>query len=203
MPARSEDARINTVMRQICFIGSQRSRSRTTGGCNDAIGGYFRRRSRDIYIRGRSAIAGITLRNFRPRTGACVARRAGGKLSGAITFRDNNWAAGRYGLGIEHQHLAQRFFLRCVATGHRRSRRHGYRGLHRQPKLAKVSAGGCGSRRRNLRRGHRQRNGLQCVACGCLWRRRCNLWRGLRGNLKSIWLTRRDVGRWWNHNGAF
>ena len=195
MPARSEDARINAVMRQICFIGSQRSRSRTTGGCNDAIGGYFRRRSRDIYIRWRFAISGTTLRNFRPRASANMPRRAGGKLSRAIAFRDNHRTAGRQGLCIEHQHLAQRFFLRCVATGHRRSRRHGYRGLHRQPKLAKVSAGGCGSRRRNLRRGRRQRNGLQCVACGCLWRRRCYLWRSLRGNLKSVWLARRDVGR--------
>ena len=126
MPARSEDARFNTVMRQICFIGRQRTRSRTSSGCNDTIARYFRRRSRNINIRRRSAIARIFLRNFRAGSCAGMSSRAGGELSRAIAFRNNHRTTGRDGLGIEHQHLAQRFFSRGISASHRRRRRHSH-----------------------------------------------------------------------------
>jgi hypothetical protein len=144
------------------------------------------------------------LRNFRSSGCASMSRGAGGKLSRTIAFRNNHRAAGRNRLGIEHQHLAERFFSRGVSTGHRRSRRHRHGCLHRQPKLAKIAAGRFRSRRRNLRRGcgHGQRKRLQRVICGGFWRRRCDLWRRLRGKLKSIGSARCHVRSRWNYDGT-
>ena len=156
MSARSEDSRIDTVTRRLSFIRRKWTWSRRRGGCDHCIASSFRWRSRDVNICRRRAVAGSTLRNFRPRGRTRMSRRTGGEFPRAIAFGNNQRSARRDGLGVEYQHLTKSFLSRGVSTCHRRRGRYGCRLLCGQSKIAQVSASRRWSRSRNLRRGHRQ-----------------------------------------------
>ncbi len=127
--------------------------------------------------------------------------RAGSKLSWPVAFRNRQRLTGCDWMRIEHQHLANFFFMRSTAAAHRLSRRDCASILCGQSDIAQISAGGRGSRRRNLRRIERQR--LQSTMRCRLRGRSSHLRRRLHWDLKTARPARHHVRSRWNHDRAF